>query len=652
MPIPYIPLPPAGNTQINATAPNLGAMTAVTRGLSDTVQGISNVAQAFDHHADKIQAMENTWQESEARQAISRDFSEFETSLDTNTDPATYLPALEKTLTRTGSITANEKLTPAVREKLTLYHSEFANNARIRIAERAASMTTKRASMAIQNELDAAMQWNDRAAFESGLERAEQGGLLLPEQRVPLQQKFDENEAYNQAIQAIEADPLSMADDLNNPDLNLFPGVSPQNRDKLTRYAEQKKNTVAAETWEAIQIASLDGTTLSKDEITQMAKDGDITAAQAGSYLRAYHGPTPPQFEPLIYDNARSMVSSYDPAKDPTGAIRANIAAMLATTPLPKEYITELQSQFKARSTPDSPDAPKHRLAAEYDTRLESEWKAESFGNWYEMETDPIDGRISRKIITEQDFDRALSYKTKVKDTFSAWLQTQPPDLDPIEAGKKYTEIKSSILKNDMPPPDLFIPSMAPMPSFSDPLEGVSADGAPGVLPMPPQDGPKTSAIQFKNPIKLSNYGYATDSTPDSWSAKGIGHANNKLIDGTSAAITKTLANDLGLKTGDWFIAKTTKGDFRLRYDDTVPATDKRTGPLPPTIDIYRKTKGSNSWGGKVLGLQKTDPPEKVSDIRSAKTRLFQQMRPTTPEAAQALIEQLHNLANLSTLDA
>jgi hypothetical protein len=175
--------------------------------------------------------------------------------------------------------------------------------------------------------------------------------------------------------------------------------------------------------------------------------------------------------------------------------IRANIAAMLATTPLPKEYSSELQSQFKARSTPDSPDAPKHRLAAEYDTRLESEWKAESFGNWYEMEKDPIDGRISRKIITEQDFDRALSYKTKVKDTFSAWLQTQPPDLDPIEAGKKYTEIKSSILKNDMPPPDLFIPSMAPMPSFSDPLEGVSADGAPGVLPMPPQDGPKTSSI-------------------------------------------------------------------------------------------------------------------------------------------------------------
>ena len=654
MPIPYIPLPSAGTTQLNATAPNLGAMTAVNRGLSDTVQGISNVAQAFDQHADRIQAMENTWQESEARQAIARDFSAFETSLDTNNDPATYLPQLEKALTRTGNYTANEALTPQVRDKLTLFHSEFANNARIRIAERAASMTTKRASMAIQNELDAAMQWNDREAFDSGLDRGITGGLILPEQADKLRSTFDEADAYNQAIQAIDADPLSMADDLANPDLNLFPGVSPQNRDKLTRYAEQKKNTVAAETWEAIQIASLDGTTLSKDEITQMAKDGDITAAQAGSYLRAYHGPTPPQFEPLIYDNARSMVNSYDPAKDPTGAIRATIAAELATTPLPKEYITELQSQFKARTTPDTPDAPKHRLAAEYDTRLESEWKAESFGNWFEMEQDPVDGRISRKIITEKDFDRALSYKTKVKDTFSAWLANQPPDLDPIEAGKKYSEIKSSILKNEMPPPDLFIPSAAPLPTFADPLEGngSTSDGSPGVLPMPPQDGPKTSAIQFKQPIKLSNYGYTSDTTPDSFSSAGIGHSNNKLIDGTSAAITKSLANQLGIKSGEWFIAKTTKGDFRLRYDDTVPATDKRTGPLPPTIDIYRKSKGSNDWGGKVLGFQKIDPPEKVSDIRTEKSRLFRDLKPTTPDAAQMLIEQLHTLANLDTLEA
>ena len=497
MPIPYIPLPSAGTTQINATAPNLGAMTAVTRGLSDTVQGISNVAASFDAHADRIQAMENTWQESEARQAIARDFSQFETSLDTNNDPSTYLPQLEKALTRTGNYTANEALTPQVRDKLTLFHSEFANNARIRVAERAASMTTKRASMAIQNELDAAMQWGNREAFDSGLDRGITGGLILPEQADKLRSTFDEADAYNQAIQAIDADPLSMADDLLNPDLNLFPGVSPEARERLNSYAIKKKNSIAAETWKAIQIASLDGKTLTREEITQMAKDGDISPVQAGRYIKTYHGTTPPDYDPLVYNNARSMLMSYDPAKDPTGAIRANIAAELATTPLPKEYITELQTQFEARSNPDSPDAPKHRLAAEYNKRIESEWQAEAFGEWYDREKDPVDGRFSRKIYTEKEFDRAMSYKVKFEDAFNSWLNNQDPKIDPVQVGEQYLKIKSSILKNEMPPPDLFIPSAAPLPTFADPLEGngTTADGSPAVLPMPPKDGPKTSSI-------------------------------------------------------------------------------------------------------------------------------------------------------------
>lgn len=104
--------------------------------------------------------------------------------------------------------------------------------------------------------------------------------------------------------------------------------------------------------------------------------------------------------------------------------------------------------------------------------------------------------------------------------------------------------------------------------------------------------------------IKLSNYGYASDSTPDSNSAKGIGHADNQLEDGKSAAISKSLADRLDLKTGDMVELETSKGTFQVRYDDTVPATDTRTGDLPETIDIYRKN-GSNGWGGKVLKITK-----------------------------------------------
>jgi len=72
---------------------------------------------------------------------------------------------------------------------------------------------------------------------------------------------------------------------------------------------------------------------------------------------------------------------------------------------------------------------------------------------------------------------------------FNTWLNQQPDDLDPLDAGKKYNEIKADILKNHIPV-DIEIPTFAPIPTFADPLESTTPDGTPGVLPKP---DPKTS---------------------------------------------------------------------------------------------------------------------------------------------------------------
>lgn len=107
--------------------------------------------------------------------------------------------------------------------------------------------------------------------------------------------------------------------------------------------------------------------------------------------------------------------------------------------------------------------------------------------------------------------------------------------------------------------------------------------------------------------IKLANYGYDDDTSPDyNSNVLRIGHANNKLEDGKSAAITKSLANRLGLKTGDWVKVDTTQGEMVVRYDDTVPSTYKGK-PLPETVDIYRRN-GSNDWGGKVKSISLLKP--------------------------------------------
>lgn len=136
------------------------------------------------------------------------------------------------------------------------------------------------------------------------------------------------------------------------------------------------------------------------------------------------------------------------------------------------------------------------------------------------------------------------------------------------------------------------VPEEEPMEDYNMPVQE-----APAQTPTQPQSGGLN--------IKLANYGYDSDTSPDTNSnILKIGHANNKLKDGVSAALTKSLATRYGLKTGDMFEVTTADGKtMTRRYDDTVPTTYKGRA-LPETVDLY-ETRGSNSFGGRVVGLKK-----------------------------------------------
>lgn len=136
------------------------------------------------------------------------------------------------------------------------------------------------------------------------------------------------------------------------------------------------------------------------------------------------------------------------------------------------------------------------------------------------------------------------------------------------------------------------VPEEEPMEDYNMPVQ----QGTPQT-PAQPQSGGLN--------IKLANYGYDSDTSPDTNSnILKIGHSNNPLKDGVSAALTKSLATRYGLKTGDMFEVTTADGKtMQRRYDDTVP-NFYRGKPLPETVDLY-ETKGSNSFGGRVTGLKK-----------------------------------------------
>lgn len=137
----------------------------------------------------------------------------------------------------------------------------------------------------------------------------------------------------------------------------------------------------------------------------------------------------------------------------------------------------------------------------------------------------------------------------------------------------------------------------------------LSKRSAPMVEPMMDYNAPIGEAVVTPSQsqtggFKLSNYGYDSDSSPDyNSNVRRVGHANNKLEDGVSAALTKSLARKYGLKTGDYFEAVTADGKvLKRRYDDTVPTT-YRGRALPETVDLYERS-GKNSFAGKVLEIR------------------------------------------------
>lgn len=639
--IPFIPPPSLQPTRINTPDAGAAARTAPTQALGSLAQGIADISSAFGEQAERIQQLENTRMESMARQNVAKKMADFKIRAQSFVDPSMILTELEKTLSETAAFADNPELAPVTRDRLSLWHSDLAANARINAAQGAAKLTLRRTGAALQNEADDAFQANDETALDDVLSRSIDAGLMLPEEADSQRTKFQAKKTYDSIISSIDADPSTALQQVEADDFTeRYPTLTAEHQSQLIRYARTKKNYEAAETWDAIQIASLEGGVLSREDILGMAKEGDISPTQAGQYLRAYHSPEPPQHDPILFDQIRSQILAYDPAADETGEQRALLSAQIATLPLPKETIAELSEQYKSRANPTPEQAKKHKLSREYADRLETEWNAEAFGDWFDMQKDATDGKIARKIIRAKDFDAALSYKNRFSNAFNTWLETQPAEIDPLEVGKKYDELKQQALDESMPldlsPPPVFVPAF-------DDVDSLYGD-EPMVLPLKDAlpDGQKTSQMKLEKPIKLANYGYAGDYTSDTNSnVKKIGHKNNPLHS-RSVAFSKSLADRLGLQHDDWVELNTTQGRFVKQYSDTVPPTHKGQ-PQPETIDLYRPVNGSNAWGGQVLGVKRTTPPQAYQgSIEDRKTSFFRSMRPRTPAEVQIGLEALY----------
>ncbi len=191
----------------------------------------------------------------------------------------------------------------------------------------------------------------------------------------------------------------------------------------------------------------------------------------------------------------------------------------------------------------------------------------------------------------------------------------QIADFSKISSGEIFNQsiapkFADTPMETPAPVENLYTPP-ASDPFIRPPAAASTQQGSVGVVAQPQTqtnyDAPiseKQKSVTGDLDLKLSNYGYNSDSSPDyNSNVLRVGHADNKLESGVSAALTKSLATKFGLKTGQMFEATTSTGEvLRRRYDDTVPSTYKGK-PLPETIDLYN-LNGNNYFGGKITSLR------------------------------------------------
>jgi hypothetical protein len=113
--------------------------------------------------------------------------------------------------------------------------------------------------------------------------------------------------------------------------------------------------------------------------------------------------------------------------------------------------------------------------------------------------------------------------------------------------------------------------------------------------------------------VHFTHYAYPGDSTPDSYSANGIGNHNNQLVAGQSVAISKNIADQYGLTVGETVQFTTADGrTITGVYDDTPGNWPGTSTPIDNVVDMYDPSgqyaslSGVGITGINGMGVQNT----------------------------------------------
>ena len=361
MPI-RIETPLARPTAINAPAVSMEAAAAPARALAKVAGAIGQTADQFTALGQNLARIDNARKLSEERQRIAADYAKFQNDLANEIDPEKRLAATESFLSAQESALDQPGLPPDLRDSLTQHFSEFSTRARIGEAENSAKLTTRRAVLAVENEIQQARTPQE---FEAAAANLPELGIP-PEQVERLRMDFADRTRREIEERTIYDHPADWLE--NNPEPPADRPIAEYENNRRLAYQLLRQET--AETVDFVEDGIASGQITTEEQLGEQIQH--LRPAVQETILKSFRDRkdeltraqlTSPEYQNEILGRAAAALSSYDPAAEGVDLEYVKIDSMLRSLP-PSAVRDELNRHLDSLRTGKKAEIKDHKDAA------------------------------------------------------------------------------------------------------------------------------------------------------------------------------------------------------------------------------------------------------------------------------------------------
>ena len=469
--------------QLDSPGMRVGAAAAPAAALGGLAESIAGVSAHFYDTALHVQKLENARVASEKRNQLSSDYAQHQLDLESDPDPQSRMQKTAAFLSSYKGQMSDASLPPAVQDDLQQHFDQFATQATIHQAADSAKLAQRRATLAMDNELQGAMDSGDGAGAHAVVKRFVASGAMLPEQGEALARKIDFQGDVNGMRRQIAADPIAMEQQLDSADWVAknprLAGAREHLLSEASRGANRERSDFANNLIISGEDPSLDDLANMEDygyiskathaQWAQKVRAGDLTVGTdrtdgtgttvAGSPRRSVALPV----DPAIHNEALSAVYQYDPANDPGGLGEASLRSHIASLPVAAEQRKVLNEKLDLQINPVTRAQPKNFHDAAFHGRIDTEFTRGDFGKYeFMVDEDNNPKTAPTKAIDAKEYDKAWETRQLFTDEWKGILSTLPLDAPFPVVNAAYTGLKTKYKDAKAPPEVSFTPIPAP----------------------------------------------------------------------------------------------------------------------------------------------------------------------------------------------